>query len=161
MKSRIPQQLIAGVEIRQLKRILDERGFLMEMMRPDWPEFKKFGQSYITCVHPDYVKGWHYHKVQTDHFVTIRGVSRIVCVDTREASATKGLVNEFVINENDPYMVIIPPFVIHGFASHSDTEQAWIVNYPTEMYNYKTPDEYRIKHNDPSIPYDWGIEKGG
>src|SRR2546422_11788 len=64
--------LIQGVVVRPLKQIHDERGYLMEMLRTDWPEFERFAQSYITIGYPGIVKGWHYHKKQTDHFVMAR-----------------------------------------------------------------------------------------
>ncbi len=35
--------MIEGVKVRQLRQIHDERGYLMEMLRHDWPEFEKFG----------------------------------------------------------------------------------------------------------------------
>ena len=34
---------IDGVKVRPLKPIHDERGYLMEMLRSDWPEFTRFG----------------------------------------------------------------------------------------------------------------------
>src|SRR3989442_3925128 len=33
--------LIQGVVVRPLKQIHDERGYLMEMLRTDWPEFER------------------------------------------------------------------------------------------------------------------------
>ena len=39
-------QLIEGVKVRPLKPIHDERGFLMEMLRPDWPEFERLFAEY-------------------------------------------------------------------------------------------------------------------
>src|SRR5439155_22712261 len=35
-------ELIQGVVVRPLKQIHDERGYLMEMLRTDWPEFERF-----------------------------------------------------------------------------------------------------------------------
>ena len=45
--------MIDGVKVRPLKPIHDERGYLMEMLRSDWPELAKFGQVYITIAYPD------------------------------------------------------------------------------------------------------------
>lgn len=36
-------QLIEGVVLKPLRLVPDDRGFLMEMLRSDWPEFMKFG----------------------------------------------------------------------------------------------------------------------
>ncbi len=40
--------MIAGVVVKPLKLIPDDRGFLMEMLRSDDPIFEGFGQVYIT-----------------------------------------------------------------------------------------------------------------
>ena len=59
--------MIEGVVVKKLKVIPDERGLLMEMMRDDDPFFQKFGQVYLSVVYPGVVKGWHYHKKQTNN----------------------------------------------------------------------------------------------
>ena len=58
--------LIKGVKIKKLKIISDNRGRLMEILRSDDEMFKKFGQVYMTTVKPNIVKGWHFHKKQSD-----------------------------------------------------------------------------------------------
>ena len=82
--------MIEGVRIKRLKVIPDERGFLMEMMRDDDEFFQKFGQVYLSVVYPGVVKGWHYHKKQTDHFVFVKGLATVVLYDDREGSRTRG-----------------------------------------------------------------------
>jgi len=61
--------LIHGVQVKTLKMIADERGWLMEMLRSDEDLYQGFGQVYMTAAYPGVVKGWHYHKLQVDHFV--------------------------------------------------------------------------------------------
>ena len=68
--------MIHGVLTKPLKVIPDERGWLMEMLRDDDPFFQRFGQVYLTVVYPEVVKGWHYHKKQTDHFVVVKEIGR-------------------------------------------------------------------------------------
>ena len=77
-------ELIDGVIIKELKTILDERGYLQECFRSDWPQYKKFGQSYITVAFPNVVKAWHCHKIQTDNIVCIYGNAKLVLYDGRE-----------------------------------------------------------------------------
>lgn len=151
--------LIQGVKVRPLKQIHDERGYLMEMMRPDWPEFEKFGQAYITIGYPRVVKGWHYHKVQTDHFVVVKGAAKVVCYDDRNDSPTKGKVNEFFPGERNPMLIKIPPLVVHGFKAVGHGP-VYVVNFPTEMYHYDKPDEYRIPWDTKDIPYSWDVKMG-
>jgi len=119
--------MIDGVTVRKLKVIPDERGYLMEMLRSDWPEFEKFGQVYITAVYPGVVKGWHYHKIQTDHFICVAGMAKVVLYDGREGSPTQGEVNEFFMGHLNPILLKIPPGVMHGFKGISQ-EMTLIVN---------------------------------
>lgn len=151
--------MIEGVKTRKLTRIPDERGYLMEMFRSDWPEFEKFGQVYITAVYPGVVKGWHYHKLQDDNFICVSGMAKVVLYDGREGSSTFGEINEFFIGELNPMHVQIPKGVYHGFKGISDAVTL-IVNVPTELYNYSEPDEYRLPAHTSEIPYDWTRQDG-
>jgi dTDP-4-dehydrorhamnose 3,5-epimerase len=151
--------LIDGVVVKPLRVIPDERGFLMEMLRSDDEVFEKFGQAYITACYPGVVKGWHYHKKQTDHFVCVKGMAKVVLFDGREDSPTYRQVQEFFIGERNPVLLKIPRMVMHGFKAVG-TEMAMIINFPTELYNYKEPDEYRIPWDSNDIPYDWSLHNG-
>jgi len=151
--------MISGVSTKKLRVIPDERGYLMEMLRSDWEEFEKFGQVYVTAVYPGVVKGWHFHKIQTDHFVCVHGMAKVVLYDGREESPTYGEVNEFFLGKLNPSLLKIPPGVMHGFKGISE-EMALIVNMPTELYNYDQPDEYRLPPHTDQIPYDWSRKDG-
>lgn len=151
--------LIDGVVTRKLRLIPDERGFLMEMFRSDWPEYERFGQAYITAVYPGVVKGWHYHRKQDDHFVCVSGMAKVVLYDDRESSPTRGTINEFFIGERNPMLVKIPKGVYHGFKGIGES-LTLIVNVPTELYNYEEPDEYRLPAHTDQIPYDWSRKDG-
>ena len=148
-------KLIEGVKIKQLKVLPDERGYLMEILRSDEEMYDKFGQCYLTVVKPRVVKGWHYHKFQTDHFVGLQGTPKVVLYDARKDSATYGLVNEFNMGMENPIVVKIPTYVYHGFTAVGEHD-AMILNIPTEVYHYKDPDEFRADPFTNEIPYDWG-----
>lgn len=152
--------MLEGVKIKQLKVITDERGFLMEMLRCDDEIFEKFGQVYLTVCNPDYVKGWHYHKKQTDNFVVVKGNAKVVLFDMRENSKTKAQIQEVFMGEKNPILLKIPPFVVHGITP-MDNNPVYLINCPTLPYYYKEPDEYRIDFKSGEIPYNWGVEKGG
>ncbi len=151
--------MIEGVVVKQLKVIPDERGYLMEIFRDDDPFFRKFGQAYMTVVYPGVVKGWHYHKVQDDHFCVVKGMSKVVLYDLRDSSKTKGEVNEFFMGEKNPTLLLIPHGVLHGMKGVG-VEPALLLNIPTEHYDYKEPDEYRVHPHDNDIPYDWDRKDG-
>jgi len=146
--------MIKGVNVKKLKIIPDERGRLMEIMRRDDKFFKKFGQVYMTTAFPGVVKAWHFHKLQEDNFTCVHGKMRLALYDSRKSSSTFGEVNEFIISLEDPMLVTIPKNVYHGFKCVSDCE-AVVINNPTNMYNHKKPDEYRLDAYDNDIPYDW------
>ncbi|MCE5300071.1 MAG: dTDP-4-dehydrorhamnose 3,5-epimerase family protein [Spirochaetia bacterium] len=146
--------MIAGVKVKQLKAISDERGRLMEMLRADDDIFIKFGQAYMTTCYPGVVKGWHYHKKQLDNFICVKGMIKLVLFDSREKSKTKGEVNEFFLGEHNTILVQIPKNVYHGFKGISETE-AVIINCSTMPYNPKDPDEYRLPAHTKEIPYEW------
>ncbi|NPV81820.1 MAG: dTDP-4-dehydrorhamnose 3,5-epimerase family protein, partial [Firmicutes bacterium] len=106
-----------------------------------------------------YIISPDYHKKQWDHFVCVAGMAKVVLYDQREDSPTRGKVNEFHMGRLNPILVKIPPHVYHGFTAEGP-ETALIVNFPTELYNYAEPDEFRLAYNDPSIPYSWEIRHG-
>jgi len=151
--------IIEGVKTCPLKPLVDERGFLMEMIRSDDPDFKGFGQTYLTSVNEGVVKAWHYHEKQFDTFICVYGMIKLVLFDSREDSPTSGVVNEFFIGDRNPLRVQIPTRVMHGFKGISPGFSL-IVNVPNQMYDYKYPDEFRVAPHENEIPYNWERKDG-
>jgi len=151
--------MIEGVKIKELKVISDERGWLTEILRCDDDIFEKFGQVYFTTAYPGVVKAWHLHKKQTDNFTCIHGMMKVALYDSRKDSPTYGEINEFFIGERNPLLISVPPLVYHGFKTIG-TRTAYFLSVPTESYNYKEPDEYRLPADTNEIPYDWILEPG-
>jgi len=148
--------VINGVSTQKLRLIPDERGRLMEILRSDWPVYKKFGQVYMTTNYPGVVKAWHYHTKQTDMVACVKGMVKLVLFDGREGSPTHREVNEFFVGEHNPTLVVIPPGVYHGWKCISESESV-VINCPDELFDYEHPDEHRAPYDDPNIPYDWDI----
>ena len=154
--TRVP---IHDVKTKKLRLVPDERGFLLEVLRADDEEFfTKFGQVYVSATYPGVVKAWHYHKVQVDHFACVSGMVKLVLIDTREDSPTRGAVNEFFIGSQNPVLVQVPNLVYHGWKCISD-EMSLVVNVPTEVYHHTDPDEYRLDPHG-TLPYDWTRKDG-
>ncbi len=163
------QKLIDGVVVKPLRVIPDERGRLMEILRCDDAVYEKFGQVYMTAAYPGVVKGWHYHRLQTDHFAVVHGMMKLVLWDGRDpalgyghegpVSPTANMVNEFFMGQHNPILVKIPIGVMHGFKAIGTTE-AIVINIPTMPYRYDDPDEYRVHPHDNNIPYDWSRKDG-
>lgn len=149
---------IHDVKTKALRVIPDERGFLMEILRNDDEMFSKFGQVYVSATYPGVVKAWHYHTTQVDHFACVAGMVKLVLVDTRADSPTKGAVNEFFLGTQNPTLVQVPNLVYHGWKCIS-SDMSLVVNVPTEPYHYTEPDEYRLAPHD-TLPYDWTRKDG-
>jgi dTDP-4-dehydrorhamnose 3,5-epimerase len=150
-------KLIEGVRVLPLKRNADERGFLMEILRSDWEGFQKFGQSYVSLNYPGVIRAWHYHKLQTDYFVCVSGMIKVPLWDAREGSATRGQLNEFVMGDDNPVLLTIPPGIYHGYKTLG-VKPSLLINFPTEVYRADQPDEFRLAWNSSEIPYNWEIQ---
>jgi len=109
-------------------------------------------QVYMTTAYEGTVKdkdNFHMHKRQTDFFTCIKGVMKLVLVDSRAGSGTKGEINEFKIGEDEPRMIKIPNGVLHAFKSVKG--EAIVINCIDYEYNRSDPDEFRVKNSF----YDW------
>jgi len=150
---------IHDVKTKKLRLMPDERGWLMELLRCDAADlYSKFGQVYVSATYPGVVKAWHYHKLQVDNFAVVGGMIKLVLVDTREDSPTRGAVNEFFLGSQNPTLVQVPNLVYHGWKCIS-LEPSLVVNLTTEAYRYADPDEFRLEPHG-TLPYDWTRKDG-
>ncbi len=152
--------MIVGVKVLVNVWKKDERGRLAEILRSDNPDFKGFGQAYLTVVNPGFAKAWHLHQKQTDSIFCVKGKMRLVLYDARSSSKTFGEVQEFLLVPEEPVVVQIPPGIYHGFESLTDGEAA-MLNIPDRLYDYKNPDEIRLPFDTGKIPFRWNSDKGG
>jgi dTDP-4-dehydrorhamnose 3,5-epimerase len=161
MKHHTPpeRQRINGVQVKTLRPIPDERGWLMEILRRDETDLlPAFGQVYVSATYPGVVKAWHYHKAQIDNFACVAGMVKLVLIDTREDSSTRDVVNEFFIGIHNPMLVQVPKLVYHGWKCIS-TEPSLVVNIPSEPYSRESPDEFRLDPHG-TLAYDWSRKDG-
>src|SRR3989338_5067836 len=107
--------MIEGVHVKLLKKIPDERGMIMHMLRRDDPEFVTFGEIYFSIVYPGVVKGWHIHRKMTLHYAVIQGMVKLVLYDDRKGSPTKGELMEIFTGDHNYALITIPPLVWNGF----------------------------------------------
>lgn len=151
--------MIDGVRIKPLTRHVDDRGWVMEILRDDDEIFIDFGQVYVSAAFPGVVKAWHCHERQTDSFCVLVGNAKIGLFDDREGSPTAGEAQSVVAGELNPVVVQIPPLVWHGYMA-LEGRTAIVVNVPTEHYVADDPDELRREPFDPQIPFEWFPESG-
>lgn len=149
--------MIEGVEIKQLRKNADDRGYLMEILREDDPLYEKFGQCYVSMNYPGVIRAWHYHKKQADIWACIKGMIKVGLYDAREGSPTKGEAQAVYMGDDNGVLLKIPVGVYHGYKTVG-VEPSLLVNFPTEVYDPKAPDEFRAPFDSPDIPFDWEIK---
>ncbi|HHW03160.1 MAG TPA: spore coat protein [Thermoanaerobacterales bacterium] len=150
-------ELIKGVQIKNLIKHVDDRGFFMEILRDDDNLLKRFGQASMSFTYPGVIKAFHYHKLQDDLWFFPKGNAQVVLHDLREDSPTRGMTNVFYMGENNPILLFIPVGVAHGYRVLGN-EPAIITYFTTMAYNRENPDEYRIPWDDPEIGFDWATK---
>ena len=149
--------MIEGVQIRPLKRISDERGKIMHMLRCDDPWFEKFGEIYFSAVYPGVIKGWHLHRRMTLNYAVVAGMIKLVLYDDREGSPTRREVVELFAGEDNYTLITIPPGIWNGFKGIGVTP-AIVANCSSEPHD---PEEIvRLDPFSEEIPYDWTLKHG-
>jgi len=149
--------MIDGVIVTPLRRIPDERGCIMHMLRADAPHFRGFGEIYFSMVNPGAIKAWHIHKEMTLNYAVIVGTIKLVLYDDREASPTRGELMELFVGEQNYALVTVPSMVWNGFKG-CGVAPSIVANCATHPHH---PDE--ILREDPfttRIPYDWRLRHG-
>ena len=69
--------MIEGVIVKEMKRIPDDRGKILHIMKSSDSEYDKFGEVYCSTVYPGIVKGWHLHTEMTLNYVVLKGKIKI------------------------------------------------------------------------------------
>jgi dTDP-4-dehydrorhamnose 3,5-epimerase len=148
---------IDGLTVRPLRRIPDERGAVLHMLRRDDEGFEAFGEIYFSLVYPGVVKGWHRHHEMTLNYAVPVGMVKLVVFDDRPGSSTNGELVELHTGELDYALVTIPPMVWNGFKGEG-TVPALVANCATIPHR---PDEIdRLDPFSERIPYDWSLRHG-
>ena len=149
--------MIDGVRAIPLRRIQDERGMVMHMLRRDDPHFKRFGEIYFSVIYPGIIKGWHLHSRMTINYAVIEGNIKLVLYDQRPKSRTKGRLQEIVFGQINYQLVRVPPGVVNGFTAVG-RKGAIVANCADIPHD---PSEItRLDPFTPEIPYTWRIRHG-
>jgi dTDP-4-dehydrorhamnose 3,5-epimerase len=145
--------MIEGVVIKELVTHTDERGYFREIIRASDEFFQgAFGQWSVSMMYPGVIKAWHIHKIQTDWWYIARGVIKVALHDLRDGSPTRGTTMEHLMGDDLPATVVrIPPGVAHGCRCLNGPATLFYIT----SHIYNPSDEGRIRHDDPSIGYDW------
>jgi dTDP-4-dehydrorhamnose 3,5-epimerase len=148
--------MIDGVLVVPLKRIPDERGTVLHMLKRTDPHFIEFGEIYFSTIYPGVVKGWHKHTEMTLNYACINGRIKLVLFDDREGSPTKGELMEIFLGPDNHSLVQIPPGIWNGFKGLG-SEMAIVANCCTHPHDPSR--SLRLDPFDNDIPYDWEIRQ--
>lgn len=147
--------MIKDVKLVKLETHVDDRGYLIEILRASDEHFTKYGQLYIVG---DPVRGviraWHKHEILWDWFFISHGSAKFALRDDRPDSTTYEEMNTFILGERNPALLVVPPGVFHGWMSLEDDTQ--LISTASEVYNRENPDEVRVPPD--SFGYEWEVK---
>ena len=148
--------MIQDLIVTKLKKIPDERGSIMHMLRADAPHFLKFGEIYFSTAYPGVIKGWHEHTKQIQNYCVVLGMIKLVLFDNRQNSKTYKELQELFIGDENYSLVTIPTGIIMGYKCISKdrcilANCSTLPHDPTEMKSYD-PINFKL------IDYDWSIK---
>ena len=151
--------LIDGVQIEPLQIYPDDRGFFTELARLGKglaanmvPDNVQKIQVSLTLTYPGTIKAIHYHSEQTDLWAPVSGMVQVFLYDLRVHSKTFGAINTIFAGRFQPWEILIPPGVAHGYKALG-IEPIQLVYFTNRHYN--PADELRLPYNHPDIAYDW------
>lgn len=148
---------IEGVRIHPLRRIQDERGMVMHMLKATDPHFERFGEIYFSVIYPGVIKAWHLHSKMVINYAVVDGNIKLVLFDQRPESPTHRQLQEIVFGQVNYQLVTVPPGVVNGFTAVGG-QRAIVANCANIPHD---PGEItRIDPFTPSIPYSWDVRNG-
>ncbi len=148
---------IEGVTVREVLHVPRDHGVITEMFRPEWdPTGLPVVHIYQSRLFAGALGAWSCHRRSTDRLFVSQGHVKIVLFDDRDGSKTTGRIMELIAGDVRPCLVVVPPGIWHGLQSLGSID-ALVLNFPTEAYNYKDPDHYRLPYDSSEIPYVWKV----
>jgi dTDP-4-dehydrorhamnose 3,5-epimerase len=142
---------LEGMQVVDIKKNPDERGFFAEAARKDWLEL--FCEQWIAQVnlshsYPGIIRAWHRHtRGQVDYFMVLKGALKIVAYDGNKESETYGKIVEVIASEERLQIVKVPGHYWHGTKTIG-SEPSLTLYFVNNLYNYEIPDEERRPWND-------------
>lgn len=126
-------------DVTELKKFADERGFLIEFLKAS--ELKKrhksYGQNYCGTIHPNALRGNHYHKIKEEWITALAGKLTLVLEDinTKERKEVTLDADATTIRR-----VRIGCNVAHAI-KNNHTSPAVFLAYTIKEYNQKELDQ--------------------
>ena len=142
---------IHGVIVRDLRKFVDERGWLAELFRHDDLEAEFYpAMSYISSTQAGVTRGPHEHVDQADLFCFIGPSNfKLRMWDDRVESATYNNEMTVYVGEDNPRSVLVPKGVVHAYRNIGQTAGI-VINCPNQLFmgNAKKGPIDEIRHED-------------
>jgi dTDP-4-dehydrorhamnose 3,5-epimerase-like enzyme len=122
------------IDVTEMPKFSDERGFLVEFLKSVELDNKQFGQIYLATLKPGGLRGNHFHRDKSEWLCIVQGKARIALehVETKERKEL-----ELDAGAEKIVRVKIPPNVAHAIKNVSQVPLV-IVAYTDRLYNPKT-----------------------
>ena len=126
---------IRGVVVRDLRKYVDDRGWLAELFRDDEMEEEFLpAMAYTSATLPGVQRGPHEHRDQADYFCFIGPSNfKLRMWDNRPDSETYGRVMTLFVGEDSPRAVLVPKGVVHAY-KNVGAVPGIVVNLPNRLY---------------------------
>lgn len=147
-------KVIDGVRLFQPVNHVDHRGRVFEIypgMNEFWDEPLVY--CYAFTIKLNTGKGWGLHLKKRDRYTLITGETLTVLFDPRIDSPTHGVVQKVFMSGEGVRQLSIPAGVWH-LTLNIGTEEAFLINHPTEVYAHANPDRYLLDWDSREIPVD-------
>tara|TARA_Y100001936_G_scaffold226849_1_gene246613 strand:- start:122 stop:526 length:405 start_codon:yes stop_codon:yes gene_type:complete len=129
-----------NIEILDLDKKSDERGWLIEVLGGELPEgCKKFGQIHVSIAYPGKVRGNHFHTRKVEWFCVPKGKGLLILKDQET-----GETQEVMMGVNNLKTIKIEPGTIHAIKNIGEDDMVLIV-YSNESFDPEDPDTYYEK----------------
>ncbi len=140
--------MIEGVELRDIDRYGDDRGYFGEIFRAAAFE-GGFAQSNHSHSKQGVLRGLHFHRRQADLWYLVSGRAQVALADLRD-EVPDPPVQTLILDPAVPVTLYIPPGVAHGFLALSDLD---LIYWVTEEYD--ASDEFGVAWDDPILAVPW------
>jgi dTDP-4-dehydrorhamnose 3,5-epimerase len=148
---RFTRGAIRDVVVRDLRKFVDERGWLAELFRHDELEAEFYPtMSYISLTLPGVTRGPHEHVDQADLFCFMGPSNfKLRLWDNRADSETFNRVMTVYVGADNPKSVLVPKGVVHAYRNVG-TESGVVINCPNRLYmgEGKREEIDEIRHED-------------
>jgi len=126
---------IRDVIVREVRKFLDDRGWLAEVFRQDEMDAEYFpAMSYISSTEPGVQRGPHEHVDQADFFVFIGPSNfKLRLWDNRQDSETYNHVMTIYAGADSPKAVLVPKGVVHTYLNVGSVSGI-VINCPNRLY---------------------------